>query len=126
MVPAPFCRQGHYFVCRTKPDTSFSCHPGALRTELTREWTSGIFKAIMPILHRVLLYPPEMGCITQLYLNTAPEAASKGGAYFVPWARECEPLSIANDLSVQDACTWSKLTLVAKWCEEQVAKHVRA
>lgn len=59
----------------------------------------------MPLLHHAVLYPQEMGCITQLYLNTAPEAATKGGAYFVPWARECQPISVAKDASVQNACT---------------------
>lgn len=104
MVPAEVCGEGHCIVRRSTSDASTSCHPGILRTELTREWTSGLVGTMMPILNKLVLYPQEMGCITQLYLNTAPEAATKGGAYFVPWARECEPLSISNDVSVQDAC----------------------
>ena len=83
-----------------------SVHPGALRTELMRDWGS----PIRHILGWILLYPQSMGCLTQLYAVTAPETSSKGGSYFVPGGREVEPLPIALDPKNQDTCTWINLT----------------
>ncbi|WFD42232.1 hypothetical protein MPSI1_000873 [Malassezia psittaci] len=93
-----------------------SANPGNLRTELMRDWGSILRTAT----EYALLYPSSMGCITQLYANTAPEAASKGGTFFIPWAREgsprdSNPQQVAFDPDNQD--------LFDKWCSEQIAKH---
>lgn len=93
-----------------------SCHPGILKTGLVREWNQGLNTIMMPIIEAVIFYPQRMGCITQLYLNTAPEAATKGGSYFAPWARQVDPLPLARDVGVQDT--------FAKWVDEQVTKHM--
>lgn len=86
-----------------------SCHPGNLRTGLTRDWNKGLHAVLVPIVKSVVLYPQEMGCISQLYLNTAPEAESKGGAYYVPWAREAEPMPQASDEKIQESCMYTRL-----------------
>lgn len=86
-------------------------HPGILRTELTRDWNRGLNAVLVPVLWRVLLYPQSYGCITQLYAATAPEAMYDNGAYFVPWARKCEPAKLANDEHVQDACKYGPVSI---------------
>lgn len=79
-----------------------SVHPGILYTELMRDWNP-LF-GVTQLIQSYLFYPASMGCLTQLFANTAPEAAKKGGSYFVPWAREAEPMPIAHDKANQDAC----------------------
>lgn len=88
-----------------------SANPGNLRTELMRDWGS----FIRYFTEWTILYPQSMGCLTQLYANTAPEAQSKGGCYFMPWARQGNPLPVALDQKNQD--------LFDTWVSEQVAKH---
>ena len=56
-----------------------------------------------------------MGAITQLYLNTAPEAAGEGGSYYVAWASKYKSIPISRNERVQDA--------FAAWVNEQVAQH---
>lgn len=80
-----------------------SVHPGILRTELMRDWST--MMGVRGVLERMFFYPASMGCYPQLYANTANETATKGGSYFVPWDREVAPLSIADDTAVQDRCT---------------------
>lgn len=91
-----------------------------------RNWQGGLLGYFSAVVKSTILYPVEYGCITQLYLNTAPEAERKGGAYYVPWAREAEPMAVANDEAVQDSCTYiygTHTITVAKWVDEQVQKH---
>lgn len=99
-----------------------SVHPGILRTELMRDWGS----LIRRVSEWALLYPQSMGCLTQLYAVTAPETASKGGCYFVPWAREAQPMAIALDTKNQDTCTFHGTNLVDEWASEQIRKHTVA
>lgn len=79
-----------------------SVHPGALRTELMRDWHSVVSR----VLAWAILYPQSMGALTQLYAVTAPETGTKGGCYFVPWGREVKPMAIALSSKNQDACTY--------------------
>lgn len=83
-----------------------SVHPGALRTEIMREWKSPVHK----FMRWAFFYPQEMGPLTQLYAGTAPETAVKGGSYFAPWGREVKPLPVALDPKNQDVCMWLPLT----------------
>ena len=81
-----------------------SVHPGALRTAFAAG-QKGITGLLVGVLQWILLYPQEMGALTQLYANTAHETAKKSGRYFIAWAREAEPMPIAHDKANQDACT---------------------
>lgn len=80
-----------------------SVHPGVLRTNLTR-YMSNLHQRIVSSL---LAYPQELGAITQLYANTAPETAGKGGTYFIPWAREgkAEPSAYSESAQETGTCT---------------------
>lgn len=49
-----------------------------------------------------LLHSPELGALTQLYANTAPEAGVEGGVYYVPWARKGKTVPAAEDFQIQD------------------------
>ncbi|KAK7043858.1 short-chain alcohol dehydrogenase [Paramarasmius palmivorus] len=64
---------------------AFSCNPGNLKTDLSRN-----LSFTMRVLTRMLLYPVDpYGSLTQLYAGTSPEVVHKAnGSFFVPWARE--------------------------------------
>ena len=93
-----------------------SCHPGILESELVRDWNKGLNAVAIPLLKSTIFYPAHMGAITQLYLNTAPEAAGEGGNYYVAWARKYKSIPISRNECVQDA--------FAAWVNEQVTQHV--
>ena len=80
-----------------------SVHPCALRTAFAAG-QKGITGLLVEVLQWILLYPQEMGALTQLYANTAHETAKKSGRCFIAWAREAEPMAIAHDKANQDAC----------------------
>ena len=92
------------------------CHPGILESELVRDWNKGLNAIAIPLLKSTIFYPAHMGAITQLYLNTAPEAAGEGGNYYVAWARKYKSIPISRNECVQDA--------FAAWVNEQVTQHV--
>lgn len=93
-----------------------TCHPGILDSELMRNWDQGLNRVLVPLLKATFFYPPPMGAITQLYLNTAPEAKNAGGQYYVPWARKNTPSRLTCDEKLQET--------FAQWVDEQIAKHM--
>jgi retinol dehydrogenase 12 len=64
-----------------------SCNPGNLSTELSRHQTGFVKVLFNTIVKNTILFAPWYGSLTQLYANTAPEAAELNGKYLVPWAR---------------------------------------
>jgi retinol dehydrogenase-12 len=98
------------FAQRYPGIVSTSLNPGNIRTELTRhvnapEWFLHAFR-------QLLLYPVELGAVTQLYAGTAPEAKDLNGQYLVPWARLAKPNPLVHDAELC-ARVWD-------WCEDQV------
>ncbi|KZV84163.1 NAD(P)-binding protein [Exidia glandulosa HHB12029] len=86
-------------------------NPGILKTDLYKTMPSRFRRWI----YDRLLYPPPFGAITQLYAGTAPEGASMGGQFLVPWAR-IGPTSVeASDADLARRL-WD-------WLEEQVRFH---
>lgn len=83
-----------------------SCNPGNVKTDLSRHIVNLSSVWIGNLLGPRVLYPPEMGALTQLYACTSLEAG-EGGAYYVPWARRGEPSPIAKDPKVQDSCMYT-------------------
>ncbi|KAH9945581.1 NAD(P)-binding protein [Amylocystis lapponica] len=61
---------------------SLSCNPGNLRTGLFRELPSVQRKLMF-----MIMYPPPLGALTQLWGGTMPEAVNHNGEYLIPWAR---------------------------------------
>ncbi|KAJ6597943.1 hypothetical protein B0H10DRAFT_2231808 [Mycena sp. CBHHK59/15] len=68
----------------TIPGVIVSCalHPGGIRTEL-RRYGGGWIKSLKDR----LLYPPEMGALTQLWAAPMALPAEIMGQYLIPWAR---------------------------------------
>lgn len=77
------------------------------------------------VIEPYLLYSPELGALTQLYANTAPEAGEEGGQYYVPWARKGAPAAAADSFEAQDK---GKLQThpAAAYFDAQIAKHAQA
>ncbi|KAG6374027.1 hypothetical protein JVT61DRAFT_4665 [Boletus reticuloceps] len=88
---------------------STSLHPGIINTELLRHYDSLVQRITTWFFHDV-----PHGAITQLYAGTAPDAASLGGQYLVPWARVGTPRADTQDPQLGKEL-WT-------WLEEQVAK----
>ncbi|KAJ7621215.1 NAD-P-binding protein [Roridomyces roridus] len=61
---------------------SISLHPGNIKTDLARH-SSPAERALTGW----MLYPVQLGVLTQLYAGTAPEALKLNGKYLIPWAR---------------------------------------
>ncbi|KAF8522624.1 NAD(P)-binding protein [Hysterangium stoloniferum] len=62
---------------------SITLHPGVIRTDLARHGTS-----MEQYLAEKMLYPIELGPLSQLWAGTMPEAEETAvGAYLIPWAR---------------------------------------
>ncbi|KAJ7321631.1 NAD-P-binding protein [Mycena albidolilacea] len=61
---------------------SIALHPGNIKTDLARH-SSGVEKAMTGW----MLYPVDLGVLTQLYAGTSPEGSQLGGKYLIPWAR---------------------------------------
>lgn len=61
---------------------SFSCNPGNLRTDLMRHTTG--FRAWFI---DTMVYPAQLGALTQLWAGTIPETAKYNGEFLIPWAR---------------------------------------
>ena|SRR5271154_5270546 len=77
---------------------TFSLNPGGIKTELQRSW--GGFTQWLATL---MLYPPSMGAITQLYAGTSPELTkADSGKYFIPWARVAEPKKGVQDIALAE------------------------
>lgn len=82
-------------------------HPGNIRTELQRH-SSSIQKRVISM----LLYPVQLGAVSQLFAGTADEDTKKlQRAYLVPWAYYGDMNPAATDKTLVDK-TWA-------WCEEQ-------
>ncbi|KAF5371110.1 hypothetical protein D9758_004259 [Tetrapyrgos nigripes] len=87
---------------------STSLDPGTVSTDITRTlppMTKFIIKTF-------LMYPVELGALTQLRAGTSPEGAEMNGQYLVPWARVGKP-SAATEDQKQSEELWN-------WLEEQV------
>jgi len=61
---------------------SISLHPGNIKTDLARHSTP-----VERALTNWMLYPVQLGVLTQLYAGTTPEALQLNGKYLIPWAR---------------------------------------
>ncbi|THV06312.1 NAD(P)-binding protein [Dendrothele bispora CBS 962.96] len=61
---------------------STSVHPGNLTTALQNNASP-----ILLFLFRWILYPADMGALTQLWAGTTPEGLDMNGQYLIPWAR---------------------------------------
>ncbi|KAK9365523.1 hypothetical protein V1509DRAFT_632899 [Lipomyces kononenkoae] len=94
--PAPFLTYGQSKVgdvllayeyanmVSDKGVVSLSLNPGNLRSNLQRH----IGNIARRILGFLLLYPPRLGGLTELYAGFAPEpAAKKGFSFVIPWGR---------------------------------------
>ncbi|KAJ7745411.1 NAD-binding protein [Mycena maculata] len=91
---------------------STALNPGNLKTEIARHWTSP-GQRLMKLLGHLIVYPAEMGALTQLYAGTTAAGAELNGKYLVPWAR----IGSTNP-AAQDEAVWKELWA---WLEEQVA-----
>ncbi|KAJ7165571.1 NAD-P-binding protein [Mycena crocata] len=91
---------------------STSLNPGNLKTEIARHWTSPGQK-LMKLLGHLIVYPAQMGALTQLYAGTTIAGTELNGKYLVPWAR----IGTANPAS-QDEEAGKKLW---KWLEKQTS-----
>ncbi|KZV81296.1 NAD(P)-binding protein [Exidia glandulosa HHB12029] len=63
---------------------SVSLNPGNIKTGIRRYQNTASLHHRLSLL---LLYPPELGALTQLWAATAPETADFNGKYLIPWAR---------------------------------------
>ncbi len=80
---------------RLKPQ---GCNPGNLKTELARHQNQALFGLIGSL----VLYPSIYGSYTQLFANTAPEAAELNGRFLVPWSRVGREHADTNKQEQQD------------------------
>lgn len=76
------------------------------------------------VIEPCLLYSSELGALTQLYANTAPETGEEGGQYYVPWARKGATAPAADSLEAQDKGT-SRTDTAAAYFDAQIAKHAQ-
>lgn len=60
----------------------------------------------------MIVYPPHLGALTQLWAGTSSDGLGMNGKYLWPWAREGKMPVSAQDLKLQEE-VWA-------WCEEQV------
>jgi NAD(P)-dependent dehydrogenase (short-subunit alcohol dehydrogenase family) len=106
---------------------SNSLHPGVVRTELGR----GLFESMGPTLSFVvspILYMfsffvqigPKEGALTSLYCATSPDIETKQikDKYYVPFAKEEEPLAISRD----DALATKLWEFTEKLVNEKLSK----
>jgi NAD(P)-dependent dehydrogenase (short-subunit alcohol dehydrogenase family) len=84
--------------------TAYSCHPGVIKTELSR-YMEPVLKAETEALHPLFQYGAKLfsmffesivftaadGALTQLQLATLPAERFTNGAYYFPIGRETEP-----------------------------------
>ncbi|KAF7331531.1 NAD(P)-binding protein [Mycena kentingensis (nom. inval.)] len=75
---------------------STSLNPGNIKTNIARHWMSFGLK-ITKLLGHLIVYPPRMGALTQLYAGTATEGAELNGKYLIPWARIGTPHPASQD-----------------------------
>jgi hypothetical protein len=83
-----------------------SLHPGVVRTELSRGIQESMGRVlsllVAPIFYTfsyVVMISPKDGALTSLYCATSPDIENKQikDKFFVPFAKEEEPLPIARD-----------------------------
>ncbi|KAJ7485599.1 NAD-P-binding protein [Mycena latifolia] len=84
---------------------SIALHPGNIKTDLARHSTP-MERAL------TMLYPVELGVLTQLYAGTMPKALELSGQYMIPWARVGKAHKDTDDRE-QAAKLWA-------WLDEQV------
>ncbi|KAK9484057.1 hypothetical protein V1527DRAFT_484308 [Lipomyces starkeyi] len=83
-VGAILCAYEYASLVSDKGIVSLSLNPGNLKSNITRN--SGFI--LRQVIGRMLLYPPRLGGLTELYAGFAPEpAANKGCTYVIPWGR---------------------------------------
>lgn len=87
-----------------------SLNPGSLKTDMQQNAGLGL-RLISPF----VLYPSEMGAITQLWAGTAVEALDCNGEFLIPWARVGKGPKEASDLALGKQ--------LYAWLEEQVKDH---
>ncbi|KAF9783414.1 NAD(P)-binding protein [Thelephora terrestris] len=75
----------------------FTLDPGNIKTDLTRHSRSLLFRVFRPL----ILFPVELGALTQLYAATESSALQYKGGYLRPWARVGEPHEGTKDEAEQ-------------------------
>jgi len=75
----------------------FSLDPGNIKSDLQRHNQNFILNALF----RFMLWPVELGALTQLYAATDPSALKFKGGYLRPWARVGEPHEGTKDEAEQ-------------------------
>lgn len=87
---------------------SISVNPGNINSELHRHIDeSTILGFLRKLIGPVVLYPPKLGALTQLYAATAEEAGNYGGKFLIPWARVGKPRPESDDIRLgNDLWTW--------------------
>ncbi|KAF9643484.1 NAD(P)-binding protein [Thelephora ganbajun] len=75
----------------------FSLDPGNIKSDLQRHNRSSVVSAMF----RFILWPVELGAVTQLYAATQSSALQYKGGYFRPWARVGEPHEATKDQAEQ-------------------------
>ncbi|KAJ7449545.1 NAD-P-binding protein [Mycena latifolia] len=86
---------------------SIALHPGNIKTDLGRHSTP-----MERALTGWMLYPVDLGVLTQLYAGTMPEALELSGKYMIPWARVGKAHKDTDDRE-QAAKLWD-------WLDEQI------
>lgn len=99
--------------------TSTAVNAGNVKSGLMRNISN---LATLAVNHMVspFLYSPELGALTQLYANTAPEIEDLGTFFFVPWARPGIPAEAALRTEAQDASAC--ILTVATWFDAQIER----
>lgn len=96
--------------------TTNCLHPGVVATHLLPTW----LQAIKPLITRVI-FDPDRGARTSLYVALSPEIAEVSGAYFDEY-QQIQPASpLANDVERQEAL-WSaseRWTGSGAWCKPE-------
>jgi retinol dehydrogenase 12 len=81
--------------------TSNCLHPGVVATHLLPAW----LRALKPLMTRVI-FDPDRGARTTLYVALAPEVTALSGAYFDEYQTIQPASALANDVQRQEAL-WS-------------------
>ncbi|KAG0283101.1 hypothetical protein BGZ96_012535 [Linnemannia gamsii] len=82
-------------------------HPGYVATNLGRStkdvWGKFADKAFR-VMTKIVAMSPRVGALTQLYLATSPEIENKDirGRYFIPLAKEIQPVHYSRDVDLQE------------------------
>lgn len=75
----------------------FSLDPGNIKTDVSRHSRGFLANVVFPM----ILWPVQLGALTQLYAATEPSALQYKGGYLRPWARVGEPHQGTKDVAEQ-------------------------